>query len=56
MSLTSLHGLRAGFDVFGVMDPAGSETLYAHNMAVERMIQAGVVTLHMDANRFRMDE
>ena len=43
MSLTSLHGLRAGFDVFGVMDAAGSETLYAHNMAVERMIQAGVV-------------
>ena|SRR5665811_358137 len=43
MSLTSLHGLRAGFDVFGVMDAAGSETLYAHNMDVERMIQAGVV-------------
>jgi nicotinamidase-related amidase len=43
MSLTSLHGLRAGFDVFGVMDTAGSESLDAHNMALQRMIQAGVV-------------
>jgi nicotinamidase-related amidase len=43
MSLTTLHGLREGFDVFGVMDAAGSETLYAHEMAVHRMIQAGVV-------------
>ena len=43
MSLTSLHGLRAGFDLFGVMDTAGSESLDAHNIALQRMIQAGVV-------------
>ena len=29
--------------LFGVMDASGSETLDAYNMAVERMIQAGVV-------------
>ena len=43
MTHTTLHALREGFDVFGVMDAAGSESLYAHDMAVFRMIQAGVV-------------
>jgi isochorismate hydrolase len=43
MSLTALRGLREGFDVFGVMDTAASESLDAHNMAVQRMIQAGIV-------------
>ena len=43
MALTALRGLREGFDVFGVTDAAASESLDAHNMAVQRMIQAGVV-------------
>jgi isochorismate hydrolase len=43
MSITSLHGLREDFDVFGVMDAAASESLDAHNTAVQRMVQAGVV-------------
>jgi len=43
MAITALRGLREGFDVFGVMDTAASESLDAHNMAVQRMIQAGVV-------------
>lgn len=43
MSFSALRGLREGFDVFGVMDAAASESLDAHNMAVQRMIQAGVV-------------
>ena len=43
MAITALRGLREGFDVFGVMDAAASESLAAHNMAVQRMIQAGVV-------------
>ena len=42
-AFTSLRGLREGFDVFGVMDAAGSESPEAHKMAIERMIQAGVV-------------
>jgi nicotinamidase-related amidase len=42
-ALTALHGLTEGFDVFGVMDAAGSESPDAHNTAVQRMIQAGVV-------------
>jgi nicotinamidase-related amidase len=42
-AFSALHGLREGFDVFGVMDVAGSESPEAHKMAIERMIQAGVV-------------
>lgn len=42
-AFTAIRGLREGFDVFGVVDAAGSESLDAHNTAVQRMIQAGVV-------------
>jgi nicotinamidase-related amidase len=42
-AFTAIRGLREGFDVFGVMDAAGSESPDAHNTAVQRMIQAGVV-------------
>ncbi len=42
-AFTALHGLREGFQVYGVMDTAGSESLEAHNAAVQRMIQAGAI-------------
>jgi nicotinamidase-related amidase len=42
-SFSALHGRREGFEVFGVMDAAGSESMVAHEMAVQRMVQAGVV-------------
>ncbi len=43
MSITALHGLLEGYDVFGVTDAAASESLDAHNTAIARMIQAGVI-------------
>jgi nicotinamidase-related amidase len=43
MALTALRGLREGFSVYGVMDAASSESKDAHNMAIKRMVQAGVV-------------
>ena len=43
MSFTALRGIREGFNVFGVMDAASSESVDAHKMAIARMIQAGVV-------------
>jgi len=43
MAFTALRGLREGYNVFGVIDTASSESEDAHNMAIERMIQAGVV-------------
>ncbi len=42
-SFSALHALRDGFEVFGVMDAAGSESAVAHETAIQRMVQAGVV-------------
>lgn len=42
-AFTALHGLREGFQVYGVMDTAGSESLDAHSNGIKRMVQAGVV-------------
>jgi len=43
MASTALRGLREGFNVFGVMDAASAESADSHNMAIKRMVQAGVV-------------
>ena len=43
MSFSAQQGLQEGFEVFGVMDTSGSESLDAYNMAVQRMIGAGVI-------------
>jgi nicotinamidase-related amidase len=43
MAFTALRGLREGLSVYGVMDTASSESKDAHEMAIKRMIQAGVV-------------
>jgi len=54
MCHTSLHGLRVGFDILGVMDAAGAETLETHTAGLQRMIQDGAVcTCHLDASRCR---
>ena len=42
-AFTALHGVREGLDVFGVVDAAGSESVVAHETAIQRMTQAGVV-------------
>ncbi|MFP5214011.1 MAG: hydrolase [Acidobacteriota bacterium] len=38
-----LQALQAGYDVYIVTDASGGTSVEAHNMAVERMIQAGAV-------------
>ena len=43
MSFSAQQALQEGFEVFGVMDTSGSESLDAYNMAVQRMIGAGVI-------------
>ncbi|NLB52718.1 MAG: isochorismatase family protein [Syntrophomonadaceae bacterium] len=43
MCHTSLHGLRMGFDVLGVMDATGAEALEPHNAALLRMLQDGAM-------------
>lgn len=41
--LTALDGVRRGFDVYVVVDACGGETVEGHQVAVQRLIQAGVV-------------
>jgi len=42
---TALHGLKEGYEVYGLMDAAGDASLDAHNYGVQRMLQAGVVPI-----------
>ncbi|MEV0246830.1 isochorismatase family protein [Nocardia sp. NPDC050712] len=43
MTFSALHALRGGFEVYGVLDAAGDMSAQAHDCAVRRMVQAGVV-------------
>ena len=43
LSFTTQHAIEEGYEVFGVMDATGSESLDAYNMAVNRMMMAGVI-------------
>lgn len=45
MAYTTLHGLREGFDVYGLNDAAGDATSDAHINGLQRMFQAGVVPI-----------
>ena len=40
---TALAGLERGYEVYVAVDTAGGETLETHQVAVQRMVQAGVV-------------
>jgi nicotinamidase-related amidase len=42
---TAIHGVREGFDVYGVMDAAGDWNPDTHKYGVQRMVQAGVVPM-----------
>lgn len=44
-AFTALHGLEAGYEVYGLIDAAGDATVDAHNYGQQRMYQAGVVPL-----------
>jgi nicotinamidase-related amidase len=42
---TAIHGLREGFDVYGLMDAGGDASPEAHNYGIQRMLQVGIVPL-----------
>ena len=44
-AFTTLHGLREGMDVYGLMDAAGDSTPDAHKYGIKRMLQAGVIPI-----------
>jgi nicotinamidase-related amidase len=42
---TALHGIRNGYEVYGLMDAAGDSTPEAHKYGIKRMLQAGVIPI-----------
>lgn len=44
-AFTTLHGLREGMDVYGLMDAGGDATKDAHKYGIKRMLQAGVIPI-----------
>ncbi len=44
-AFTTLHGLREGMDVYGLIDAAGDSTHDAHKYGIKRMLQAGVIPI-----------
>jgi nicotinamidase-related amidase len=45
VAFPAIEAVRDGFDVYAVVDGSGGTSEDAHKMAVERMIQAGVVPM-----------
>jgi nicotinamidase-related amidase len=46
---TALHGIKAGYDVYGLMDAAGDSTPAAHENGIQQMIQAGVIPITINS-------
>jgi nicotinamidase-related amidase len=46
---TALHGLREGYEVYGLMDAGGDSTHQAHKYGIKRMIQAGVIPVTVES-------
>ncbi|PWR74239.1 isochorismatase family protein [Methanospirillum lacunae] len=46
---TALHGLKEGYEVYGLMDAAGDSTPDAHRYGIERMLQAGVIPITVES-------
>lgn len=46
---TALHGLRDGYEVYGLMDAAGDSTPGAPRYGIRRMLQAGVIPITVES-------
>src|ERR1700681_2534848 len=46
LAMPAIHALSEGYDVFIVTDACGGVSVEAHDMAVRRMVQAGVVPIN----------
>jgi nicotinamidase-related amidase len=46
---TSLHALKEGYEVYGLIDAAGDSTPDAHKYGVKRMLQVGVVPITLES-------
>jgi nicotinamidase-related amidase len=43
LAFPALGAIKDGYEVYAVVDASGATTLEAHNAAIQRMIQAGVI-------------
>jgi nicotinamidase-related amidase len=43
LAFPAISAIKAGYEVYAVIDASGASTLEAHEMAIQRMIQAGVI-------------
>jgi len=43
LAFPAIDAIKAGYEVYAVVDASGATTLEAHNAAIQRMIQAGVI-------------
>jgi len=46
---TALHGIKEGYEVYGLIDAADDSTVDAHNFGIKRMIQAGVIPITLES-------
>ena len=46
---TALHALKAGYDVYALIEAGGDSTEDAHDIGVKRMIQAGVIPITLES-------
>jgi nicotinamidase-related amidase len=46
---TALHGLREGYEVYGLMDAGGDSTPDAHKYGIKRMLDAGVIPITVES-------
>ena len=45
LTFPAISAIQAGYEVYAVTDASGATTVEAHNMAIQRMIQIGVVPI-----------
>lgn len=45
VAFPAISAIQAGYDVYAVTDASGATTVEAHNMAIQRMVQAGVAPI-----------
>ena len=46
---TAPHGIRDGYEVYGLIDASGDSTPDAHKYGIERMLQVGVVPITVES-------
>lgn len=45
LAFPAISAIEAGYEVYAVVDASGATTLEAHNIAIKRMVQAGVIPI-----------